>query len=74
MPKSEDNIKSDLLQKYSAMMWTVPHGTQNRVKWRDFLKKVVKRLDTSRAREVFGWMSDCQRVKVRVLHGQSDTI
>ena len=39
-----------------------------------FFKKVVKLLDTPRAREVFDWMSDCQRVKVRMLHGQSDTI
>jgi hypothetical protein len=50
------------------------HVTQNRVKWWDFLKKVVNFLDTSKAREVFARLSDCQHVKVRVLHGQTDMI
>ena len=41
------------------------HVTQNKVKWRNFLKKVVNILGTSKARNVFGWLSDCQDVKVK---------
>jgi len=36
MPKPEDNIKSDLLQKYGAMIWTVSHSTHGGI----FLKRL----------------------------------
>jgi hypothetical protein len=70
----EDNTKSDLLQKYVVRMWTVLMSLKIGPNGRIFLKRVFKRLDTSKEREVFGWLSDSQDVKVRVFHGQTGTI
>jgi len=40
----------------------------------EFFEKGVKTSGYFMEREVFGWLSDCQDVTVRVFHGQTGTI